>query len=160
MRASLSTHFRFFITAGLCSLALGAVQAQELKGGTTTAGAPMSSSLVPVTQAMLDAAAGDGVNHLHPNSNYEQTRYYPAAQIGTGNVDKLKAVFTFQTAVLESMETAPWPRTRTCSTWARSTPSSWRSTPRQAKSPGRSRSQIRRRATPRPWRRPWWRARC
>jgi hypothetical protein len=56
---------------------------------------------------MLDAAAGDGLNHLHPNSNYEQTRYYPATQIGVGNVDKLKAVFTFQTAVLESMETSP-----------------------------------------------------
>jgi PQQ-dependent dehydrogenase (methanol/ethanol family) len=62
---------------------------------------------VPVTQAMLDASAGDGLNHLHPNSNYEQTRYYPATQIGTGNVDKLKVVFTFQTAVLESMETSP-----------------------------------------------------
>ena len=65
----------------------------------------MSASLVPVTQAMLDAAGSDGVNHLHSNSNYEQTRYYPAAQIGAGNVDKLRPVFTFQTAVLESMET-------------------------------------------------------
>src|SRR6266571_4536608 len=101
------TRLRFFIAASLCSLAFGSVQAQEVKGGTTTAGAPMSPSLVPVTQAMLDAAAGDGLNHLHPNSNYEQTRYYPATQIGVGNVDKLKAVFTFQTAVLESMETAP-----------------------------------------------------
>ncbi len=101
------TRFRFFIAASLCSLAFGSVHAQEVKGGTTTAGAPMSASLVPVTQAMLDAAAGDGLNHLHPNSNYEQTRYYPATQIGVGNVDKLKAMFTFQTAVLESMETSP-----------------------------------------------------
>src|SRR6266853_501693 len=101
------TRLRFFIAASLCSLALSGVQAQEVKGGTTTAGAPMSASLVPVTQAMLDAAAGDGLNHLHPNSNYEQTRYYPAAQIGVGNVDKLKTVFTFQTAVRESMETSP-----------------------------------------------------
>src|SRR5216683_787071 len=101
------TRLRFFIAASLCSLAFSSVQAQEVKGGTTTAGAPMSPSLVPVTQAMLDAAAGDGLNHLHPNGNYEQTRYYPAAQIGVGNVDKLKTVFTFQTAVLESMETSP-----------------------------------------------------
>src|SRR6266581_3128889 len=55
----------------------------------------------------VDGASGDGLNHLHPNSNYEQTRYYPATQIGVSNVDKLKAQFTFQTAVLESMETAP-----------------------------------------------------
>src|SRR5881296_3444811 len=101
------TRLRFFIAAGLGSLAFGSVHAQEVKGGTTTAGAPMSPSLVPVTQAMLDASGGDGLNHLHPNSNYEQTRYYPATQIGTGNVDKLKTVFTFQTAVLESMETSP-----------------------------------------------------
>src|SRR5207248_1328394 len=79
----------------------------EVKGGTTTTGAPMSPSLVPVTQGMLDDAAGDGLNHLHPNSNYEQTRYYPATQIGVSNVDKLKTQFTFQTAVLESMETSP-----------------------------------------------------
>src|SRR5882757_1390975 len=99
------TRLGFFIAASL--LAFGNVQAQEVKGGATTTAAPMSPSLAPVTQAMLDAAAGDGVNHLHPNSNYEQTRYYPAAQITTGNVDKLKPVFTFQTAVLESMETSP-----------------------------------------------------
>src|SRR5260221_9763035 len=96
---------RFFIAASL--FAFGNVQAQEVKGGATTTAAPMSPSLAPVTQAMLDASAGDGVNHLHPNSNYEQTRYYPAAQITAGNVDKLKPVFTFQTAVLEAMETAP-----------------------------------------------------
>ena len=101
------TPLRFFVAASLCSLAFGGVQAQEVKGGTTTAGAPMLPSLVPVTQAMLDGAAGDALNHLHPNSNYEQTRYYPATQIGVGNVDKLKVQFTFQTAVLESMETSP-----------------------------------------------------
>ena len=107
MRASLSTHLRFFVAASLGSLALSGAQAQEVKGGATTAGAPMSSSLAPVTQAMLDAAAKDGTNHLHPNSNYEQTRYYPAAQINMANVRTLRPVFTFQTAVLESMETAP-----------------------------------------------------
>ena len=63
------TRLGFFIAASL--LAFGNVQAQEVKGGATTTAAPMSPSLAPVTQAMLDAAAGDGVNHLHPNSNYE-----------------------------------------------------------------------------------------
>ena len=36
-----------------------------------------------------------------------QTRYYPGTQINAGNVGKLKPAFVFQTAVLESMETAP-----------------------------------------------------
>ena len=39
--------------------------------------------------------------------NYAQTRYYPAAQINTTNVAKLRPAFQFQTEVLESMETAP-----------------------------------------------------
>jgi len=94
------------LSAAVCSLALTA-QAQEVKGSSTTTGAKMSAALAPVTQAMLDASAKDDKNHLHPNGNYEQTRYYPASQINTGNVKGLKPVFTFQTAVLESMETAP-----------------------------------------------------
>src|SRR4029077_12085574 len=61
-----------FLAAALGSFILGSAQAQEVKGGATTAGAPMSPSLVPVTQAMLDSASSDGVNHMHPNSNYEQ----------------------------------------------------------------------------------------
>src|SRR5262245_5834531 len=92
--------------AAVCSIALTA-QAQEVKGGATTTGAKMSASLSPVTQAMLDGAAKDDKNHLHPNSNYEQTRYYPASQINAGNVKSLRPAFVFQTAVLESMETAP-----------------------------------------------------
>jgi alcohol dehydrogenase (cytochrome c) len=107
MRTSPSTRLRSFIAASLCSLALGGVHAQEVKGGATTAAAPMSASLAPVTQAMLDAAANDGRNHLLTNGNYEQTRHYPAAQINATNVGRLRPVFTFQTAVLESMETAP-----------------------------------------------------
>ena len=43
------TRLRFFIAASLCSLAFASVQAQEVKGGATTTGAPMSPSLVPVT---------------------------------------------------------------------------------------------------------------
>ena len=37
--------------------------------------------------------------------SYEQTRYYPAAQINSKNVGKLRPAFIFQTEVLESMET-------------------------------------------------------
>jgi alcohol dehydrogenase (cytochrome c) len=103
MRTSLCS-LGFLAAAALC---FAAAQAQEVKGAATTTAAPMSSSLVPVTQAMLDAAAKDDKNHLHSNSNYEQTRYYPASQINAGNVQGLKPAFIFQTAVLESMETAP-----------------------------------------------------
>jgi len=60
-----------------------------------------------VSQSMLDGAAKDGKNWLLPNGSYEQTRFYPAAQINTGNVSKLRPAFVVQTAMLESMETAP-----------------------------------------------------
>ncbi len=83
------------------------VFADEIQGQSTTTGRPMSSSLVPVSQDMLNASPADKKHWLHPNGNYAQTRYYPADQINTGNVGKLKPAFVFQTAVLESMETAP-----------------------------------------------------
>ncbi|MCH8001202.1 MAG: PQQ-dependent dehydrogenase, methanol/ethanol family [Proteobacteria bacterium] len=60
-----------------------------------------------VTQDMLNRAAGDGNNFLHTNGNYEQTRYYPASQINTGNVHKLRPAWIFQTEVVESLETTP-----------------------------------------------------
>jgi PQQ-dependent dehydrogenase (methanol/ethanol family) len=60
-----------------------------------------------VSQSMLDNAGKDSKNWLHPNGSYEQTRFYPANQINTGNVSKLRPAFVVQTAVLESMETAP-----------------------------------------------------
>ncbi|MDB5819896.1 MAG: PQQ-dependent enzyme-like protein, partial [Rhizobacter sp.] len=69
-------------------------------------GASLPSSVV-VPQQRLDAADKDGVNFLQSNMNYAQTRYYPATQINTKNVGKLKPAFTFQTEILESMETAP-----------------------------------------------------
>ncbi len=62
---------------------------------------------ISVDQAQLSAAAKDSKNFLHSNGNYAQTRYYPAKQINSGNVSKLRPAFTFQTEVLESMETAP-----------------------------------------------------
>ncbi len=81
--------------------------ADEIQGQSTVSGKPMSKNLVPVTQQMLNASNGDKSHWLHPNGNYAQTRYYPQDQINTGNVAKLKPAFVVQTAVLESMETAP-----------------------------------------------------
>jgi len=78
----------------------------EIQGGAAATGHPVPKT-ISVPQARLDAAAGDGSNFLHSNGSYAQTRYYAAAQINTGNVASLKPVFNFQTAVLESMETAP-----------------------------------------------------
>ncbi len=65
-----------------------------------------------VTQAALDNGAKETNNWLHSNGSYEQTRYYPGSQINAANVGKLKPAFVFQTAVLESMETAPHRRRR------------------------------------------------
>ena len=85
----------------------GAARAQaEIQGAAAPTGNPVPRS-VSVTQGQLDAADRDGTNFLHSNMSYAQTRYYPAAQINAGNVAKLKPAFTFQTEVLESMETAP-----------------------------------------------------
>jgi alcohol dehydrogenase (cytochrome c) len=89
-----------------CGFAASAA-AQEVTGSATTTMRPMSANLANVTQAMLDGAGSDSKNWLHSNGSYEQTRYYAGKQINAGNVGKLKPAFVFQTAVLESMETAP-----------------------------------------------------
>ncbi|MGE5337411.1 MAG: pyrroloquinoline quinone-dependent dehydrogenase [Gemmatimonadota bacterium] len=81
--------------------------AQEIagqKGSTTGPGVPKS---VSVSQEQLNGAGGQSTNWLHTNGSYDQTRYFPGAQINTKNVKNLKPVFAFQTEVLESMETAP-----------------------------------------------------
>jgi alcohol dehydrogenase (cytochrome c) len=89
------------------ALAAGGAWAQaEIAGQAAATGAPVPTT-ISVPQARLDAAAGDGNNFLHSNGSYAQTRFYPAAQINTKNVAKLKPAFVFQTEVLESMETAP-----------------------------------------------------
>jgi len=61
----------------------------------------------PVSQAMLDGAASDSQNFLHTNGNYDQTRFYRAAQITRNNVSKLRPAWIFQTEIVESMETTP-----------------------------------------------------
>ncbi|HXV29525.1 MAG TPA: quinonprotein alcohol dehydrogenase, partial [Sinorhizobium sp.] len=81
--------------------------AGEVSGGATTMAKPMTSKLGAVTQARLNKAHDDKANWLHVNGGYHQTRYHPSTQINTGNVSKLRPAFVFQTAVMESMETAP-----------------------------------------------------
>ena len=99
---------RIALSLALVGLASGA-NADEIQGQKEMSkqASGISKELIPVSQAMLNAAAEDKNNWLHPNGSYAQTRYYPASQIHTGNVSKLKTAFVFQTAVLESMQTAP-----------------------------------------------------
>jgi len=94
----------------LASLALTGSCATMSGGGkeSAAAAAPAKSHEVrSVSQQMLNAAADDENNWIHPNKDYTQTRYSKAAQINTGNVAKLRPAFVFQTAVVESMETSP-----------------------------------------------------
>ncbi|MFL5433118.1 MAG: pyrroloquinoline quinone-dependent dehydrogenase, partial [Myxococcales bacterium] len=76
-------------------------------GGGLTGPKAAPRPIQAVSQEMLNAAAGDERNWLHPNKDYTQTRYSKADQINTGNVKKLRPAFVFQTAVVESMETSP-----------------------------------------------------
>ncbi len=84
-----------------------AVAQPEIAGGANTTTARSMPAFTTVTPAMLDGAANDAKNWVHSNGSYAQTRYYPGAQINAGNVAKLKPAFVVQTAVMESMETAP-----------------------------------------------------
>ena len=86
---------------------VGNALAGEIENQSTSSGKPMSKSLVSVTQQLLNASTNDKNHWLHPNGNYAQTRHAPATQVNAGNVGKLKPAFVFQTAVMESMETAP-----------------------------------------------------
>jgi alcohol dehydrogenase (cytochrome c) len=93
----------FALAGGAMLLAVTspATQADEVKGGT------MYGDMRSVSQDMMDRAAGDGNNFLHTNGNYDQTRYHPARQINTSNVNKLRPAWIFQTDVVETMETTP-----------------------------------------------------
>ena len=84
----------------------GSAYAQEPIAGAGIKANPMPK-FSNVTQSMLNDAAKDNKNWLHPNGNYDQTRHYPVAQINTANVAKLRPAFVFQTGIVESMETAP-----------------------------------------------------
>ena len=96
--------FTRFFTAAICSFSLfslSSANAGEVEGAT------LYGDMSVVTQNMLDHAYGDSNNFLHTNGNYNQTRYYPARQINTGNVKDLELAWSFKTEVVESMETTP-----------------------------------------------------
>jgi len=91
----------------MCALSANAYgQGAEIQGGMGAAANEVPKTIA-VTQTQLSAAARDAQNWLHTNGSYDQTRYFPGAQINAQNVAGLKAVFAFQTEVMESMETAP-----------------------------------------------------
>jgi alcohol dehydrogenase (cytochrome c) len=79
----------------------------EVSGASTQTARPMNTPIAQITQPLLDAAGGDAKNWIHPNGSYDQQRFYPGNQVNASNVKQLKPAFVFQTAVLESMETAP-----------------------------------------------------
>ena len=83
----------------------GIAQAQEVKGGSKAMAA--TATVTPVSQQQLNNAHKDGTNFLHTNANYEQTRFYPNAQINRGNVSRLHPAWIFSTEVKESLETSP-----------------------------------------------------
>jgi alcohol dehydrogenase (cytochrome c) len=93
-------------TAAVALAVAGGASGQEVANTATTTAKAMASS-PNISQAALDGAAGDAKNWIHSNGNYDNSRFYPGSQVNAGNVGKLKPAFVFQTAVLESMETAP-----------------------------------------------------
>jgi alcohol dehydrogenase (cytochrome c) len=94
------------IAAALGALAGSAWGQAEVAGQAAATGAPVPKA-ISVSQQQLDAAEKEGRNFLASNGSYAQTRFYPAKQINTNNVARLRPAFQFQTEVLESMETAP-----------------------------------------------------
>ena len=80
--------------------ALSAASAEEVKQVATQT--TKAANVTPVSQAMLDKAAGDSANFLHTNGDYNQQRFHPAKQINAGNVKKLRVAWVFQTDVRES----------------------------------------------------------
>jgi alcohol dehydrogenase (cytochrome c) len=91
----------------LVGVALTALSTARSAAADEVAGGVLYGDMQIVTQDMLDRAAGDGNNFLHTNGNYHQTRFHPARQINTANVDKLRPAWIFQTDVVDSMETTP-----------------------------------------------------
>src|SRR5580704_17361663 len=87
------------------SIAAGIAQAQEVKGASNAMAA--TATVTPVSQQQLSKAAKDGMNFLHTNANYEQTRFYPNDQINRSNVRRLHPAWIFSTEVKESLETSP-----------------------------------------------------
>ena len=84
---------RTALFAALAAISSSAFAQAEISGTSAAMGSPVPKT-ISVSQAKLDASEKDGVNFLHSNGNYAQTRYYPAAQINTANVAKLKPAFS------------------------------------------------------------------
>ena len=100
------TNFAIAVSVAIATLPSAAYAQAEISGQAMATGVAVPKA-VSVSQRQLDAADGDSANFLHSNMNYAQTRYYPASQINSDNVSKLRPAFQFQTEVLESMQTAP-----------------------------------------------------
>ncbi len=93
--------------SSISALAVGSCVSLLLAVAPIVSADTMPGAGAPVTQEMLDKAAGDARDFLHTNGNYDQTRFYPAAQITRNNVSKLRPAWIFQTEIVESMETTP-----------------------------------------------------
>ena len=93
--------------SSISALAVGSFVSLLLSVAPIVSADTMPGAGGPVTQEMLDKAAGDARDFLHTNGNYDQTRFYPAAQITRNNVSKLRPAWIFQTEIVESMETTP-----------------------------------------------------
>jgi PQQ-dependent dehydrogenase (methanol/ethanol family) len=102
------SHPRRALVAGavLALLSSAAFGQAEVAGKDATTGTAVPKT-ISVSQQQLDTADKASSYFLLSYGIYAQTRFYPASQINAGNVAKLRPVFTFQTEVLESMETAP-----------------------------------------------------
>ena len=106
----MNTHYRKVIALATMAISAfsGPSSAEEIQGQKAMSnGANALAKGIDVSQSQLDNAGAQDKDWLHTNGNYAQTRFYPGKQINTGNVKNLKPKFTFQTEVLESMETAP-----------------------------------------------------
>ncbi len=96
------------LLSSICAAALalaGTAGAQEVNPA--SASMSQTAAVTPVSQKQLDNASRDGSNFLQTNGNYEQTRFYPNAQINRGNVSRLHPAWIFQTEVQESLERSP-----------------------------------------------------
>ena len=97
-----------FLLGSICAAAIvaaGMANAQEVKNAPSSMAA--TAAITPVSQQQLNSAAKDSSNFLATNGNYEQTRFYPNAQINRKNVARLHPAWIFTTEVKESLETSP-----------------------------------------------------
>ena len=99
---------RKLATLGAMLAATGAAAVLALAATTSLAQeGTLYGDMKTVSQDMMNRAVGDANNFLHTNGNYNQTRFYPAAQINADNVGSLRPAWIFQTEVVETMETSP-----------------------------------------------------